>query len=456
MFFRNSPTPTNAPGADSEPVTTPIPPVDEFVRALHEIAQDHLDVEVCGDDPLSEAIRAVLEHVRTENYDHLARMVELSMNASEAMASVSFVTGDIREIADNAQGIAAAVDELTAAIGQIAETSNLVATDAEAAQVSTRSGMDSVGHAIESMQEIATVVGDTAEKVQRLSVTSQEIGRILEVIENIAQKTNLLALNATIEAARAGEAGKGFAVVAGEVKALSNQTANATEEIRSQIGCIRGEMETILVSMDQTRSAVHGGQDKINAVGDGIGTVLDKIDSVASRMTATANSVTEQSAATEEVARNVNVIRAKTEQSRENADKAVVAVNGSESIIQEQLTKLETLNIPGAVIQFAKSDHALWKKKLAAMLVCAGELSDSELKDHHQCRLGKWYDSCADHQYTQKPAFAALEAPHKAVHAHGRRMAELFRSGDREAAHAEYENMEAASRQVVELLTKLG
>ncbi len=404
---------------------------------------------------IAAAIGALFDREQASKREDLNRAVELSMRASDAMASATFITGDIREIATNTNSIAAAIDEMTAAVNQIAENGNRVSRDADDAKKSAHLGMGSVDQAIASMGTMAEVVDQTARQVEKLSTTSTEIGKILDVIDKIAQQTNLLALNATIEAARAGAAGKGFAVVAGEVKALSNQTAEATKEIKEQIGSIQSDMAGILDSMTQTRTAVHDGQDKINAVGSEMQSILKTIDVVAGAVSDNAGSITEQTAATEELSRSVHVIRHKTDRARENADRAVTAMASSEEILSKIRASLETCGLPETVIQLAKADHFLWKRNLAAMLIGESQMKAAELKDHHECRLGKWYDGQSSARYRGLPAFAALEDPHRRVHSYGKKMAELFERGDRVAALAEYEKLQAASHEVVEFLEKL-
>jgi methyl-accepting chemotaxis protein len=131
------------------------------------------------------------------------------------------------------------------------------------------------------------ISGEAGAILQKLGASSTEIVSVIKIITNIAEQTNLLALNATIEAARAGDAGKGFAVVAGEVKELAQETARATEDIRTRVGAI------------QTDSAA-----AVSAIGE-IGAVIDQINAT---QTAIAAAVEEQTATTNEMGRNVGEV----------------------------------------------------------------------------------------------------------------------------------------------------
>jgi methyl-accepting chemotaxis protein len=130
-------------------------------------------------------------------------------------------------------------------------------------------------------------VGRASRTVETLSAAAAKIGDVIKLIDQIAGQTNLLALNATIESARAGEAGKGFAVVAGEVKQLAAQTSRAIEEIRSQI-------EAIQSTTADAVSVIHG-----------IGGIVAKVDQANA---AVADAVAQQSAATAEIARNIEAV----------------------------------------------------------------------------------------------------------------------------------------------------
>ena len=427
----------------------------EILQALDALADGHFDKTPTGGDPVSDAVRRLAARLSERAFGQLKHTVIFSSQASEAMAAVSFVTGDVGEMVENTQTIATAVEELDAAINQISEVTNQVSEEAHETQRAIDAGLTSVEAAYTSMDRIETTAATAGERAQGMANAFADIRKILEVIDAIAKQTNLLALNATIEAARAGEAGRGFAVVAGEVKTLANQTAQATEEIRAKIEATNDEVEQMLSAMTETTAAVSSGRTDISVVRDEVRQAAERVGEVTGRMGDTASSITEQSAATRDVARSIEIIRGKTSNSLSNARKAVDAVTRSEAIIKEQMEAFQKMELPGSVIEYAKSDHALWKKRLSGMLVGASNLAASELADHHQCRLGKWYDSVTDPAYRSNPAYAALEDPHARVHKHGRAVAELFARGDRIGALDEYQKMEAASVEVVKLLERL-
>jgi len=192
-------------------------------------------------------------------------------NSASSMSTIAVGTTDqsarvaaaAEQTASNVQTVAASAEQLSSSIHEI---SRQVTQSSSIAQ-------NAVGQA-----------GRTEAMVGRLVEASQKIGEVMALIQTIAGQTNLLALNATIEAARAGDAGRGFAVVANEVKALSSQTAKATEEITSQIQAIR----------DATGSTV----DAIREIGTTIGQMNEITGSIAA-------AVEEQGAATNEIARSV-------------------------------------------------------------------------------------------------------------------------------------------------------
>jgi methyl-accepting chemotaxis protein len=287
-------------------------PLKRTCEAMDELARGNLAVDIPYADRTNEtgriarSLQVFKDHLvettrlRTEQEEMKTRSVE------ERRAVMIRIADDFeRSIGGVIRGTATAADELqnsASSMSTIAVGTTDQSAKVAAAAEQTASNVQTVAASAEelssSIQEIARQVtqsssiaqsavgqaGRTEAMVGRLVEASQKIGEVMALIQTIAGQTNLLALNATIEAARAGEAGKGFAVVATEVKALSSQTAKATEEITSQIQAIR----------DATGSTV----DAIREIGTTIGQMNEITGSIAA-------AVEQQGAATNEIARSV-------------------------------------------------------------------------------------------------------------------------------------------------------
>lgn len=423
--------------------------LEKYENAVKKLIDEENTLDLSPDDPLSTLLIELSEKIARNKHKDLERTVDLSMQSSEVLASVSFVTGDVNEISRNTGSIASAMEELSATIKEISHSSEGVLSAVQSTEDFVSNGRHAVEDSIKSVDLIASTVNEANDKLSTLSEAVDAITEILGTIEAIAKQTNLLALNATIEAARAGAAGKGFAVVASEVKGLAGETSQATDDILQKINAITHGMSDVSSAMESSVEQVSVGKGSIHKAGEEINHVVDSVKNVTTLMSATAASVTQQASAIDEIARSVDVIKHKTDLSLENANNAVDVSTKSAQQIDDRLKEYAGMNIPNSVIDFARSDHILWKKNLAAMLVGKSHLSSDELSDHHHCRLGKWYDSLEDQTIKGLQDYRDLEHPHAEVHEHGKNAADLFAKGDLEGALKEYEAMSASSERVV-------
>lgn len=224
------------------------------------------------------------------------------LNESSDLAD-STVTGadsSAQNASANVQTVAAAAEELSSSISEIGQ------------QVERSSGV--IGTASQRSQL-------TNEKVQELASAAERIGDVVNLIQDIAEQTNLLALNATIEAARAGEAGKGFAVVASEVKTLANQTAKATEEISQQIRSIQDSTTETVTAIQEINKIV----EDISGITTSIASAVDEQNAATAEISRSAQHASD---GTSEVTENIGTVLRATKESR-SATEQVVEATGS-------------------------------------------------------------------------------------------------------------------------------
>ena len=414
---------------------------------------EHLPADL--DPALARAIAELGSAETKRDKSELIRTVGFSTGASEAMAAVARVVGDVRGINGMTETMAGAIAQMEGSLKNIAQIGKASAAGMSTATTLMTNGAHAVDGANGAIGAIATATGTIACSVTALQKATGQIGEIVTTIAAIAAQTNLLALNATIEAARAGEAGRGFAVVAGEVKALSAQTRQATEDIQRRVGALQSEVAGLVATMQAADEAVATGRAVTADAREKIAGLEGIFGENSGRMGEISRILDEQAQATRELSNGVTKIASKVQAATSHADTAITSVAGSEKLISEQFEGLEKRAVPDYVLHRAKSDHMLWKKRLNEMLVGLNKLTSAELTDHRSCRLGKWYTTMADARLKNHPAFAQLDAPHAAVHRHGKRAAELHAAGDRESAYREVAEMEKASAEVVRLLDAL-
>lgn len=404
---------------------------------------------------IAKPILQLSKAVKLRNSQALTRAVDLSVNASNSMAAAALITANIRESEVSSNAMAAAIEQLDASIGQISGTAQNSAERMQNTNMLMTEGLNIVRKTTKAAQTTFEAMNSMESQTQAVAKAVTQITSFVGIIDEIAQQTNLLALNATIEAARAGDAGKGFAVVAAEVKTLSTATQKATEDINSRITALRQDVDTLLHSFNTANESVQITQDLSQKTETNIDEIANIVTENAEGMSTIASVLSEQTEATSELAQGVNKIADNSVKTSSMADEVIAAVKASQHIIDELFTALDGRNIKDYVLNRAKSDHYLWKKNVAEMLVGLNNLKESELADHHSCRLGKWCDNVPDGSISNHPSFKLLDEPHKQVHDYGKLAAAEFAKGNVPASQAAFANMQQASVKVVEILDQL-
>jgi len=400
-------------------------------------------------------IKDVANSQQQRGLNNLKGNVSISVLLNEAVTSSAEMIRDTREVDKRSQAISAAAEEMVASVNEISRNTESAAEESRQARTTADQGILAAERAEETMEKISVAVGSAGSQVQSLAEASEQIGQIVGQIDDIARQTNLLALNATIEAARAGEAGKGFAVVASEVKNLSNQTTRATEDIRARIDNLRSEMDGIVSSMEQGAAAVEDGRQVIADAGQEMRDMSSQVIGISGKMDEVAGILGQQTTASDEVAVGISTIAEMTSNNVHQIETIVDLLAAADEELLVVLDELLSMQIPDMTVYRAKSDHVIWKKKLAEMVVGRTRLNPDELADQHSCRLGKWYDKISDPAILNNQAFVAMKEPHKAVHQHGIEAARLYNNGDLDGALSEIEQVGIHSKDVLRLLEEL-
>jgi len=303
-------------------------PIKDVTAALAEIAR--------GDSDLTRRlkIKGVSEVTELSDYfnDFVIRLQQLMREVAEMSEKLTASVGETRSISVNSnqniisqQGetklLASVVDELSASFKEVADSAGDAFRSADEASVQAAQGQALVKNSVKAVEHLAEKINSGVDTMEQLSVTSQNVMSVLEVIQGVAEQTNLLALNAAIEAARAGEYGRGFAVVADEVRLLASRTQESTVEIADILGKLQTDANlartVMLEGKDQAELSVSESQE-VNVVLDKITNSIYSIKSLNDGISGAAG---EQSKSAEHAAANVekiNVIGVKTTDASES------------------------------------------------------------------------------------------------------------------------------------------
>ncbi|MGS2721986.1 methyl-accepting chemotaxis protein [Paraglaciecola aestuariivivens] len=300
----------------------------KVVESLKDIAQEDGDLTVRIQSNSQDEI-GDLVHWFNQFMEKLQGVVKDIVNASlplsELAQNLNQLTEDTNKTIDIQQRSAGqaktAVDDMSTSVIAVAESAAEAATAAGDASSAADDGQAVVNHTVQSIQELAANVSDTAEVISKLESDSNQVGVVLDVIKGIAEQTNLLALNAAIEAARAGEQGRGFAVVADEVRTLASRTQQSTEEIQKTIEQLQGAARSAVSVMAKGTEQASSSVETANKAGASLAVINDTINRITSMNDQIALATGEQQTVAKSISSNVDEIHHKTVETAASSQK---------------------------------------------------------------------------------------------------------------------------------------
>jgi len=282
-------------------------------------------------DAMNFAIDALRQLVTTIN----ETTVQVSSAAQETQATAMHLAEASDHQAQQITAVSAAVNEMAASIEQVSNNASSSTEVAQQAVSIANKGSIAVQDTIRGMDSIRENIQETSKRIKRLGESSQEIGDIIELINDIADQTNILALNAAIQAAMAGDAGRGFAVVADEVQRLAERSTDATKQIEGLVRTIQSDTKEAVASMEQSTSGVVQGAKLAQRAGE----ALEEIETVSTNLAEIIQNITDaaqqQSTAATSISETMNVIQEVTTQTSAGTSETATSIGNLAELANE-------------------------------------------------------------------------------------------------------------------------
>ncbi|AKO16824.1 methyl-accepting chemotaxis protein [Xanthomonas oryzae] len=324
-----------------------------IMRLLDEISslgEGDLTVKASVTEDMTGAIADAINYA-VDELRHLVTTIndtsaKVAVSTQETQATAMQLAEAAGQQANQITTASERISEIAASIEQVSRNSTESAEVAQRSVVIAAEGAGVVRETIQGMDQIRDQIQETSKRIKRLGESSQEIGSIVKLINDISEQTNILALNAAVQAASAGEAGRGFAVVADEVQRLAERTSSATRRIEGLVQTIQADTNEAVSSMEQTTSEVVSGA----RLAEDAGTALTEIERVSNALNNLIKNISiaahQQSAAATDITQTMGVIRQITSQTSQGAEQTAESIGNLAQLAADLRRSVADFKLP--------------------------------------------------------------------------------------------------------------
>ncbi|GAV22291.1 methyl-accepting chemotaxis protein [Carboxydothermus pertinax] len=393
----------------------------------------------------------------------LKKIVPKAAEASYLTASQNVIAFEVLEqiktADEEANNLTTALEQLSEAVNDVAISANQTAETYSEIEEKVNKGLDNVSEMVREMGQTRENIEALMQNIVVLNEKAKEVLNIVDIIQDITDKTNLLALNAAIEAARAGENGRGFAVVADEVRKLAEQTKNSANDIKKALTGITEGIQDIVGKANISGEKVKTTSEKVMEVNGIFTDIYSMVKNVADMITRISAATQEQASTTLTMAESGKTLNSFVQKVRQVIEDITRFSRNS------QIENLNICQIIGStdlgILNFITcriTDHVNWMMKLVNIL--ENKNYDEKLSSHKECALGRWYYTGGFSEIQKygkevEALYRSLEEPHRKLHEAGISAISSYQAGNYEETFASLKEVLQNSRQVVDLLFKI-